>query len=202
MESPAPGDEEDNASALHQALVNKLKKDGTISTPSVEAAFRGVPRHLFLPGVSLDEVYRDQAIATKNLNGMSISASSQPTIMAIMLELLELEPGQRVLEIGAGTGYNAALMAHIVGETGQVVTIDIDEDIVESAREHLAAAGFDRVQVVCGDGGLGYSAAAPFDRIILTVQAWDITPAWWEQLKPGGQLLLPLSVIRGVQKLV
>lgn len=202
MEAFAPGDEEGNTYALHQALVNKLKRDGTIFTPSVEAAFGAVPRHLFLPGVAPSEVYRDQAIATKSLNGIFVSSSSQPAIMAIMLELLELKPGQRVLEIGAGTGYNAALIAHIVGETGQVVTVDIDEDIVESAREHLAAAGFDRVQVVCGDGGLGYSAAAPFDRIILTVQAWDITPAWWEQLKPGGQLLLPLSVIRGVQKLV
>lgn len=202
MESDVPGDGGDNISALHQALVNKLKKEGTISTPGIEAAFRAVPRHLFLPGVSPDEVYRDQAIATKSLNGMFVSSSSQPAIMAIMLELLELKPGMRVLEIGAGTGYNAALMAHIVGETGQVVTIDIDDDIVESAREYLAAAGFERVQVVCGDGGLGYSAAAPFDRIILTVQSWDITPAWWEQLKPGGRLLLPLSVIRGVQKLV
>lgn len=202
MESPAPDNEESNIYALHQALVNKLKKEGTILTPSVEAAFRAVPRHLFLPGVSPSEVYRDQAIATKSLNGMFVSSSSQPAIMAIMLELLELKPGQRVLEIGAGTGYNAALLAHIVGETGQVVTVDIDEDIVESAREHLASAGFDRVQVVCGDGGLGYSATAPFDRIILTVQAWDITPAWWEQLRTGGRLLLPLSVIRGVQKLV
>jgi protein-L-isoaspartate(D-aspartate) O-methyltransferase len=202
MESPAPGDEENKIDALHQALVNKLKKDGTIFTPSVEAAFRAVPRHLFLPGVAPSEVYRDQAIATKSLNGMFVSSSSQPAIMAIMLELLELNPGQRVLEIGAGTGYNAALLAHIVGETGQVVTVDIDEDIVESARAHLTMAGFDKVQVVCGDGGLGYLSAAPFDRIILTVQAWDITPAWWEQLELGGRLLLPLSVIRGVQKLV
>jgi len=202
MELPAPGNGEDNTYALHQALVNKLKKEGIIATPSVEAAFRAIPRHLFLPGVVPSEVYRDQAIATKSLNGMFVSSSSQPAIMAIMLELLELKPGQRVLEIGAGTGYNAALLAHIVGETGQVVTIDIDEDIVESAREHLSTAGFDRVQVVCGDGGLGYSAAAPFDRIILTVQAWDITPAWWEQVRTDGRLLLPLSVIRGVQKLV
>lgn len=202
MVSPAPGDEEDNTYALHQGLVNKLKKDGTIHTPPIEAAFRAVPRHLFLPGVLLDEVYRDQAIATKTLNGIFVSSSSQPAIMAIMLELLDLQAGQRVLEIGAGTGYNAALLAHIVGESGQVVTVDIDEDIVESAREHLAAAGYDRVQVVCGDGGLGYPAAAPFDRIILTVQAWDITQAWWEQLELGGRLLLPLSVVRGVQKLI
>jgi len=202
MEASASDDGEGNTFALHQALVNKLKNDGTICTPGVEAAFHAVPRHLFLPGVAPSEVYRDQAIATKSLNGMFVSSSSQPAIMAIMLELLELKPGQRVLEIGAGTGYNAALLAHIVGETGQVVTMDIDEDIVESAREHLTMAGYDRVQVVCGDGGLGYPTAAPFDRIILTVQAWDITPAWWEQLKLGGRLLLPLSLMKGAQKLV
>src|SRR5437660_5636914 len=191
MESPAQGDRESDASTMHQTLIDKLKRDGTIFTPSVEAAFRALPRHLFLPGVPLGEVYRDQAIATKTLNGLFVSSSSQPTIMAIMLELLELKPGQRVLEIGAGTGYNAALMAHIVGEAGQVVTIDIDEDIVQSARKYRAMAGFDKVLVVCGDGGLGYSSAATYDRIILTVQAWDITPSWWEQLKPHGRLLLP-----------
>ncbi len=184
--------------ALHQALVDQLKSNGYISSASVEAAFRAVPRHLFLPDVALEEVYRDQAIVTKSINGQFVSSSSQPAIMAIMLEQLELQPGQRVLEIGAGTGYNAALMAHIVGDTGMVVTIDIDEDIVEGARAHLAAAGFERVNVVCTDGGLGYPEAAPFDRIILTVNAADITPSWRAQLKPDGRLLLPL-LLRGPQ---
>ncbi len=85
-------------------------------------------------------------------------------------------------------------MAQIVGATGQVITIDIDEDIVEGAREHLAAAGYDRVRVIYGDGGLGYADAAPYDRIILTVGANDILPAWREQLKPEGRLLLPLGL--------
>jgi protein-L-isoaspartate(D-aspartate) O-methyltransferase len=184
--------------ALHQALVDQLKSNGYISSASVEAAFRAVPRHLFLPDVALEEVYRDQAIVTKSINGQFVSSSSQPAIMAIMLEQLELQPGQRVLEIGAGTGYNAALMAHIVGDAGLVVTIDIDEDIVESARAHLAEAGCGHVHVVCTDGGLGYPEAAPFDRIILTVNAADITPSWRAQLKPDGRLLLPL-LLRGPQ---
>ncbi len=187
-------------SALRQALVDKLKNAGQIRSPRVEAAFRAVPRHLFVPGVPLEKVYSDESVITKTAEtGTAISSSSQPAIMAIMLEQLELEPGHRVLEIGAGTGYNAALIAQIVGETGQVVTMDIDEDIVQNAREHLAAAGFDRVQVLCGDGGLGYADAAPYDRIILTVGAWDITPAWREQLKSDGRLLMPLS-LRGPQK--
>jgi protein-L-isoaspartate(D-aspartate) O-methyltransferase len=185
-------------SALHQALVDELKHKGYLYTSPVEAAFRAVPRHLFLPDVAPDEVYRDQSIPTKRLDNGTVSSSSQPAIMAVMLDQLELQPGQRVLEIGAGTGYNAALMAHIVGDTGQVVTVDIDEDIVKEARDHVAAAGFQQVQVVCSDGGLGYPAAAPYDRIILTVGAWDIAPAWREQLKPKGRILLPLS-IRGPQ---
>ncbi|MGQ0551285.1 MAG: methyltransferase, FxLD system [Armatimonadota bacterium] len=185
-----------------QRLVDELKRRGCIRSAAVEAAFRAVPRHHFVPGVPLDDVYGDKAIPTKrSADGAFISSSSQPAIMALMLEQLELAPGHRVLEIGAGTGYNAALMAHIVGETGQVTAIDIDEDLVAGAREHLAAAGFERVRVVCGDGGLGYPDDAPYDRIILTVGASDITPGWIEQLRSGGRLLLPLS-IKGPQMCV
>ena len=117
MQNSTPGD----ANALNQNLVDQLKWKGILTLPEVEAAFRAVPRHLFLPDLPLEEVYQDEAIATKMLDGQFVSSSSQPAIMAIMLEQLQLEAGQRVLEIGAGTGYNAALMAHIVGETGQVV---------------------------------------------------------------------------------
>ncbi len=194
MQSP----KEPAIQAMHQALVDQLKNNGHIHDARIEAAFRAVPRHLFLPAVALDEVYRDEAIATHSINGQVVSSSSQPTIMAIMLEQLHLQPGHRVLEIGSGTGYNAALMAHIVGAAGKVVTIDIDEDIVDAARKHLATAGFSSVHVICADGGLGYPDAAPYDRIILTVNSADITPAWRTQLKPHGRLLLPL-VLRGPQ---
>jgi len=179
---------------LHQALVDDLKRRGHITMPQVEAAFRAVSRHLFVPGVSLEQVYSDQVIPTKKLDGQVVSSSSQPAIMAIMLEQLGLAPGQRVLEIGAGTGYNAALMAHVVGRAGRVVTVDLDEDIVSDAQEHLAAAGFDQVQVVCADGGYGYAQAAPYDRIILTVGSADIAPAWWQQLQVGGRLVMPLGI--------
>ncbi len=190
--------EENEQQILHKNLIDSVKAKGFIRSPHVEAAFRAVPRHLFLPNLPLQKVYQDEAISTKSLHGRTVSSSSQPTIMAIMLEQLDLHEGQRVLEIGAGTGYNAALMAHIVGETGHVVTLDIDEDIVEAARTHLAAAGFEHVQVLCTDGGLGFPDAAPYDRIILTVNAGDITPAWHQQLAPDGRILLPLSV-RGPQ---
>ena len=126
---------------------------------------------------------------------MPTSASSQPTIMAIMLEQLELQTGMRVLEIGAGTGYNAALMAKLVGEAGSVVTIDIQPDLIEQARINLDRAGFERVRAITADGGEGYLDGAPYDRIILTVSSWIIPPAWREQLKDGGRIVLPLSLL-------
>jgi protein-L-isoaspartate(D-aspartate) O-methyltransferase len=182
--------------ALRQKLVDELKTKGVINSPLVEAAFRAVPRHLFVPGKPLEQVYSDRVIVTKEIDGMPLSSCEQPAIVAVMLEQLGLEPGQRVLEIGAGTGHTAALIAHIVGESGQVITMDIESDLVSSAREHLVAAGLDRVQVVCADGGYGLPEAAPFDRIILTVGSADITPAWREQLRPGGRLVMPLWLER------
>lgn len=194
-------DNPSNTPELHKKLIDKLKSDGAIKTACVEEAFRAIPRHLFLPGVAPEEVYRDEAIPIKHEDGAAISSSSQPSLMAAMLEQLELQPGHRVLEIGAASGYNAALMAHIVGEGGHVVTIDIDEDLVQGAREHLAEAGFTNVEAVCADGGFGYAEAAPYDRIILTVGAWDIAPAWWDQLRHKGRLVIPIT-IKGPQKAV
>ena len=184
---------------LQKALVEKLILMGCITSPHVAEAFRTVPRHFFTPGVALEKVYSDSSIPTKRADGKLVSSSSQPAVMAIMLEQLQLQPGHRILEIGAGTGFNAGLMAHLVGKSGQVVTVDIDEDIVEGAREHLRSAGLDNVKVICGDGGMGYANDAPYDRIILTVGSWDIVPAWWEQLKPGGRLVLPLEIKGGIQ---
>jgi len=200
MERDDPDKNSDNVIALNQALVDELKKMGCIQTPRLEAAFRSVSRHQFLPGKPLEEVYSNRVVLTKqDQGGQWISSSSQPAIMAVMLEQLGLEPGQSVLEIGTGTGYNAALMAHIVGEAGRIVTVDIEEDLAETTRQNLGLAGFERVQVVCADGGYGYAEAAPFDRIILTVGALDITPAWWDQMKPEGRLVLPL-MLKGSMK--
>jgi protein-L-isoaspartate(D-aspartate) O-methyltransferase len=180
--------------ALHHALVDDLVERQLITSPAVEAAFRAVRRECFLPDLPPEEVYQDDAIATKlDGAGRPISSSSQPAIMAIMLEQLDLQPGHHVLEIGAGTGYNAALLAHIVGENGRVTTVDVDDDLVAAARANLAAAGFDHVPVICGDGMRGYAPNAPYDRIILTVAAWDIPPEWLAHLKPEGRILLPLS---------
>lgn len=191
-----------DASTLQQRLVERLKLDQSIRTPLVEAAFRAVPRHHFLPTASLAEVYRNVVIVTKVVDGRFVSSSSQPSIMAEMLEQLSLAPGQRVLEIGTGTGFNAALLAHAVGETGHVTTVDLDEDTASLARERLVALGYDRVQVVCADGNAGFPPTAPYDRIILTVGATDIEPAWYEQLAPDGRLVVPLALLGQMMRVV
>lgn len=188
---------------MRQALVGELKREARVRTPRVEAALRAVPRELFVPDVPLEEVYRpSDAIVVKRLDGVSVSSASAPDVVAVMLEQLAVEAGQRVLEIGAGTGYNAALLAELVGPQGEVVSLDIDADLVEAARKHLLAAGYGQVQVVQGDGALGFARGAPFDRVILTVGAGDLAPAWRDQLRqPGGRLVVPLS-IAGTQRCV
>ncbi len=190
-----------DAPELRGSLIEALKAEGCLRSAQVERAFLEVPRHTFLPEVPIRDVYTDRLFPIKYDGGRAISSSSQPAIMAIMLEQLGLQPGQRVLEIGTGSGYNAALIAHIVGAGGHVTSVDIDEDLVVSAGTRLAVAGFPGVEVICADGALGHAAGAPYDRIVLTVGAWDIAPAWLEQLSQGGRLLLPLS-LRRVQKSV
>lgn len=194
------GTEDEQTLALREHLVDTLLRAGQLRSERVTAAFRAVPRHTFVPELDPRRAYRDEALPIKwDASGQPVSSSSQPAIMAVMLEQLGVEPGQRVLEIGAGTGYNAALLAHLVGEAGCVVTVDIDEDLVACAQQRLAACGPSRVVAVAGDGGFGWPAEAPYDRIILTVGAWDIAPAWTEQLAVDGRLVVPLS-LRGVQR--
>lgn len=184
---------------LHLAFVDELARGGAFRSRLVEAAFRSVPRHRFLPAVTPEQAYRDQVIVTKREEGVTMSASSQPSFMAMMLQQLGLERGHRVLEIGTGTGYNAALMSEIVGARGKVVSIDIDAEVVAGARTCLRLTGYHDVTVVCGDGTFGHAAEAPYDRIVVTVGAGDIPSAFREQLAPEGRLVLPLS-LRGPQR--
>jgi protein-L-isoaspartate(D-aspartate) O-methyltransferase len=191
----------DRLDALRARLVAHLRARGDVRTERVGAAFERVPRHLFLPDLPPEDVYTDRSIAIKLQDGVPISSSSQPAIMAEMLEMLALREGDRVLEIGAGSGYNAALIAELVGPTGFVETIDVDDDLVASARSHLESAGYARVHVTLADGALGDPARAPFDAVIASVGVERIPRAWIAQLRIGGRLVAPLT-IRSLQKVI
>ena len=193
--------------------VDDLVARGVVRSVGVERALRAVGRHWFVEGFwvggrayacdveggdgwaeALGVVYSDEALITRRDDeGNPTSSASQPSVVAMMLEALDLQSGMRVLEIGAGTGYNAALMAEMVGDAGLVTTIDIDPDVVAQTRRLLARAGYGGVRVVAGDGALGDRASGPFDRIVATVGCSDVSWAWVDQLRPDGLLLLPLD---------
>lgn len=182
---------------LRRALVETLTSSGQLRSTPVLRAFAAVRRELFVPEIAasrgLAAVYADAALVTRECDGHPTSSSSQPGVMAAMLEALAVRPGQRVLEIGLGTGYNAALLARLVGRHGQVTSVDIDAALVAKAGGALRACGA-AVTTVVGDGRAGSADGGPYDRIIVTASS-DVVPlAWWEQLAPGGVLVLPLRL--------
>lgn len=189
----------------------------TLHTPAVIQAFRAIPRHLFVdqyyrfgkrrrlvhidpqrPTIAqLKMIYRNEALTSHQSRGESISSISQPSLVALMLEALQLAPGMTILEIGAGTGWNAALMGYLVGKQGHVYSIDIDPDVTQRARRHLRRMGCSNTTVLTRDGGAGYSRAAPYDRLITTVGCPDVLPSWYQQLRSQGLLLMNLQVLPG-----
>ncbi|MFF9182790.1 methyltransferase domain-containing protein [Streptomyces misionensis] len=204
------------AVAARAALVREIEADGAFAPdPRWREAFAAVPRHLFVPyyyvagprgyerrwGESPDPedrerwvrgAYADVPLATRLRDGELLSSSSQPSLMARMLVALGVADGDRVLEVGAGTGYNAALLAHRLGDDNLVTTIDLEPEITESARRHLAAAGY-HPAVVTGDGARGVPERAPFDRIIATCALPTVPRAWLAQCRPGARIVVPLA---------
>jgi protein-L-isoaspartate(D-aspartate) O-methyltransferase len=178
---------------LRASMVDRIVKGGHARSSAVEDAMRTVARDRFVPAATVEDAYGPKAVITKRAgDGAALSCASEPAVVAMMLDQLDVQRGQRVLEVGAGTGYNAALLAHLVGPSGQVTTIDIDEEVTAGARQSLDATGNGAVHVITRDGALGAQEHAPYDRIIVTVGAWDVPTSWWEQLAPGGRLVVPL----------
>jgi protein-L-isoaspartate(D-aspartate) O-methyltransferase len=183
---------------LREQLVAELEGRELIRSEPVREAFLAVPRELFVSEFASREglvaVYRDAAILTKkNAYGAPLSSSSQPAIMAVMLEQLDLREGMRVLEIGGGTGYNAALLSVLVGTSGRVSTVDVDPVIAAGARRALREGGYE-VRVVSADGRAGHAQQAPYDRIMVTASSETVPYAWFDQLVEGGLLELPLRL--------
>jgi protein-L-isoaspartate(D-aspartate) O-methyltransferase len=187
----------DRAVEIRDALTDRLRADGMITSQVVETAFRTVPRHEFVPaGTPLEVAYNaDDSVATKrDEHGVIISSISAPFIQARMIEQSELRRGMSVLEIGSG-GYNSALLAEVVGPDGRVVSVDIDPEVTDRASALLDATGYgSRVTVVLADAEHGVPESGPFDRIIVTVGAWDIPPAWLDQLAGDGVIVVPLRM--------
>ncbi len=173
-------------------MVEHIKDAGHLRSARIEQALRTVPRHRFVPAASFEDAYANKAITIKPGADRPASCLSVPTVVAMMLGQLDPQPGDRILEIGAGTGYNAALVADLVGPTGSVTTIDIHPDVSAHARQILDETGYHQVHVVTGDGALGDPDHAPYDKMIVTVGPWDLPPAWFDQLTPGGTLVVPL----------
>lgn len=198
-----------------EEIEKALSRRGRVSEP-VREALLTVERHRFLEGFYRDEtgamvwvdlnpedpsrelleshVYVNKPLLVKlSPDGMPLSSSSAPSLVATMIELLGLEKGMNLLEIGTGTGYNAALMAEIVGDSGQVTTLEIQADVAERTARLLRKAGYGGIQLRCADGFHGWPENAPYDRIVATTCCADISPHWLEQLGEEGWLLVPLQ---------
>lgn len=181
-------------------MVDRLVAEGCVRGVSVDRVLRSVPRHLFVPMVEPDSAYSDLPVVLRyGAAGRPVSLSGPPSMTAAVLELSAVAAGDRVLEVGAGSGYDAALLAELTGPSGQVTTVEIDPVVAWEAGERLAAAGYGRVVVLTGDGWDGAVARAPFDRVVCTVGVWDVSPAWLGQLEPFGVLVAPLWLRAGLQ---
>ena len=172
---------------VKERLKNRLSKE-------VEIAFKRIPRHIFVSEFvnNLEEAYKNENVEIKDTLGNVISFSSQPMVIAFMLEMLNLSPNLKVLEIGTGTGYNFALMAKIVKDVSKIYSVEINPDLVQMAKNNLSKVGYKNTNIFQEDGRHGFPEGSPYDRIIVTAEAQTIYYSWFEQLNNGGILVVPL----------
>ena len=175
-------------------MVHEQIESRGITNAAVLAALRKVPRHEFVPASWVERAYADSPLPIGH--GQTIS---QPYIVALMTELAQPSPHAKVLEVGTGSGYQAAVLAETVAE---VYSIEIIEALAMSAAERLKRLGYRNVQVKFGDGYLGWPERAPFDAIIVTAGADHVPPPLMEQLKPGGRIVIPVGELTGRQSLL
>lgn len=171
-----------------EEMVRSLKSRGYIESQDIEKAFLNVPREKFVPSTLESSAYDDHPLSIGQ--GQTISA---PSMVAIMLEALDLSEGQKILEIGTGSGYNAALLSEVAGEDGEIYTIERLEAIAETGRKNLEKVGYDQIKVAVGDGTKGYQPESPWDRILVTACAPEIPEPLVDQLKIGGKLATPVG---------
>ena len=184
---PSPPKEASDPTAVAQRerMVSRQLRARDITDERVLNAMATVPRHLFVPPDVREQAYADQALPIGR--GQTIS---QPYVVALMTQLLALQGGERVLEIGTGSGYQAAVLSHLAAT---VYSIEIDPELAERARATLAAQGYGTVHVRAGDGYYGWPEAAPFDAIIITAAAPRMPEALLGQLRDGGRVVAPLE---------
>lgn len=178
--------------AARKRMVEEQIRDRGIRDERLLAAMEAVPRHLFVPAEEQIDAYEDRSLPIGK--GEMIH---QPYVVALMTSLLKLDRGSKVLEVGTGSGYHAAVLGKL---SGQVFSIEIDPDLYAQARANLAAAGVRNVHLRCGDGFQGWDTEAPFDAIILTAAASRVPQRLLDQLRIGGKLVVPQG--KKVQELV
>ena len=185
-----------DAAQQRKGMVARLRDRGYLTSERAIEAMLKVPRHLFMPQDIRDQAYEDrpQYIGC----GQTISA---PHMVAIMVEALEVGPAMRVLEVGAGSGYHAAVLAEMVRPGGAVFAVERVPELVRGAKMNLASAGYDDVTVLLSDGTMGLKQEAPFDRISVAAAAPSVPRPLMDQLAEGGILLVPVGG-RGHQQLI
>jgi len=187
-------DREDRFAASRERMVERDLRGRDITDPVVLAAMGRVPRHAFVPAHLADQAYDDTPLPIGH--GATIS---QPYIVALMTQAAGVRPGLRVLEVGTGSGYQAAVLASI---TDQVYSIELVPELAQAAAQRLARLGYHQVTVTTGDGYRGWPEHAPYDAILVTAAAPQVPPALKEQLKEGGRLIIPVGPVFGPQYLL